>query len=98
LSVDEQIARVLDRLMPDREAIARLSAELMAGDGEHGGARLSVVRYFDAEDGEEEQLSAPNDPLQKLPGQDQLLGWVLKPEVMRFLLETGACVDVDEYG
>ena len=40
LAVDEQLAQVLDRLMPHVEAIARLSAELMADDGEQGGARL----------------------------------------------------------
>lgn len=42
-------------------------------------------------------LSPPDAALQKLPGQHQLLGWVLEPETMRFLVAANASVDVDEY-
>lgn len=98
LAVDEQLVRVVERLAPHSEEIIALAQELSAADPEHGGAVMRVVRYFDAEDGEEEELSSPDAALQKLPGQHQLLGWVLDREVLRFLLDVDAVLDVDEYG
>jgi hypothetical protein len=98
LTVDEQLAQVLARLTPYTEKIAELAAELTTREGEQSGARLSVVRYFGSDDGEEEEPSGPADPFQKLPGQHQLLGWTLSRETMRFLLATGSSLDVDEYG
>jgi len=59
---------------------------------------MQVVRYLNDESGEEEELSSPDAPWQKLSGQHQLLGWALEREVLEFLLATGACFDVDEYG
>lgn len=97
LCVDEQIAEVMDRLLPRQEHVIELAQELREDDPGHGGAKLSVVRYFNDSDGDEEQLNSPEAPLQKLPGQHQLLGWVLQPAVMTFLLATHAFVDVDEY-
>ena len=53
--VDEQIRHVVDRVLPYRDAIAALVAEL----GSAGGACLQVVRYFKDASGEEDQLSDP---------------------------------------
>jgi hypothetical protein len=58
---------------------------------------MSVVRYFNDDEGEEEAFSAPNAPLQKLQGQHQLLGWNLGSRVLGFLVAVGADLDVDEY-
>jgi hypothetical protein len=90
--------KIVCRLTPYTEKIAELAAELTTREGEQSGARLSVVRYFGSDDGEEEEPSGPADPFQKLPGQHQLLGWTLSRETMRFLLATGSSLDVDEYG
>jgi hypothetical protein len=98
LAVDEQLAQVVHRLAPRSAEIIALARELRADDPEHGGAVMRVVRYFDAEDGEEEELSPPDAPLRKLAGQHQLLGWVLDREVLEFLLAVDAVLDVDEYG
>jgi hypothetical protein len=97
LRVDEQIAELMDRMLPRQEHIIELAQELHRDEPGRGGAKLSVVRYLNDSDGEEEQFSAPEAPLQKLPGQHQLLGWVLEPTVMAFLLAAHAFVDVDEY-
>ncbi|MFC5753757.1 DUF4279 domain-containing protein [Actinomadura rugatobispora] len=98
LRVDEQIDRIIERLGPYRDRVVALSRELGVHGPEHGGAVLEVVRYFDDEDGEEEELSPPGAALQKLAGQHQLLGWGLDRRVLEFLLMTGAYLDVDEYG
>jgi hypothetical protein len=98
LRVDEQIDRVIERLGPHRDRIAALSRDLAVRDPEHGGAVLEIVRHFDYPFGEEEELSPPDAELRKLAGQHQLLGWGLDRGVLEFLLETGAYLDVDEYG
>lgn len=99
LTVDEQVNRLVARLAPHTEAIASLARELEARDGsESAGAHLQVVRFFDDEEGEEEELSPPEADFQKLAGQHQLLGWHVDLEVLKFLLEVGAELDVDEYG
>jgi hypothetical protein len=71
-------------------------------ESEHLGSVLQVVRFFDDEDGEEEELSVvelpDGDQLTKLSGQHQLLGWRLAPNVIDFLSTTHAILDVDEYG
>jgi hypothetical protein len=41
---------------------------------------------------------APDTPLQKLPGQHQLLGWHLDRDAVRLLARVGAEIDADEYG
>lgn len=84
LTVDEQVGRVIARLLPYHAQIAQLAAQL--AQEPDGGARLSVVRYFNDDEGEEEVLSAPDAPLQKFPGQHQLLGWNLSAPVLEFLV------------
>jgi hypothetical protein len=98
LGVDEQIGRVLDRLEPGMDRVVALAGELAAHEPETGGARLSVVRYFNDEDGEGELVDSPVPGLTKLPGQHQLLGWNLDRRVLEFLLAVGADLDIDEYG
>ncbi len=59
---------------------------------------LQLVRYFDDEDGEEEELSPSDAPLRKLAGQHQLLGRHLEADSLRFLARVRAAIDADEYG
>jgi hypothetical protein len=81
LCVDQQIARILERLAPHTAAIAALAERL--DDEEPGPAAvLEVVRYFNRQAG-------PEDP--------NLLGWHLGRDVLDFLQATGAVLDVDEY-
>ncbi|MER7174602.1 DUF4279 domain-containing protein [Streptomyces mesophilus] len=86
LRVDEQIARVVDRLRPHTDRIAELVVRLNAEEEEGTSAVLQVVRYFTAEE--------PPDPASHQPN---LFGWHLEPEVLAFLAATGAMLDVDEY-
>jgi len=97
-TIDEQLGPIVDRLWPYLDQLVPLIDELATEDADYGGAVLRVVRYFDGEQGEEEELSAPDAPLRKLPGQHQLLGWVLERKVLEFLLATNVCLDADEYG
>ncbi|MFE6049146.1 DUF4279 domain-containing protein [Kitasatospora sp. NPDC056446] len=90
LCVDEQVARVLDRLRPHTERIAELAGRLSAEE-EGGGAVLEVVRYFN--DTDEEQPS----PRPEAPDGPNLFGWHLGRDVLDFLAATGAVLDVDEY-
>ena len=108
--MDEQLAHVLDRLEPHTAAIAVLAAELRTTDaaesadriGRGGPAQLSVARWFDMEEGEEEDdgLVTLDDGrvLQRAGGQHQLLGWLLDRRAISFLAAVGADLDVDEYG
>jgi hypothetical protein len=93
--VDEQIAEVLARLAPVREALTTLLAE----SNTYG--VLQVVRYFDDPEGEpEHHPGAPDgiDGLEVVSGQHQMLGWHLDRSTIEFLVETGVELDVDEYG
>ncbi|GAA0552739.1 hypothetical protein GCM10010172_38990 [Paractinoplanes ferrugineus] len=87
LCVDEQVARILDRLRPHTTAIGALANRLAAADQESG-AVLEIVRCFRGEDAErhEHREDAPN-----------LFGWHLDRAVLDFLRATGAVLDVDEY-
>ncbi|MCP9948405.1 DUF4279 domain-containing protein [Actinomadura madurae] len=97
LTVDEQIAQVVDRLFEHAERIGALALELDgAGEG-WPAATLQVVRMFEHPDGEEEDRPAPVGGLEKLPGQHQLLGWHLDGRVLEFLRLTRAELDIDEY-
>ncbi|MFB7618312.1 DUF4279 domain-containing protein [Kitasatospora sp. NPDC056181] len=84
LCVDEQIARILDRLQPHTARIAELAGQLAIDDG---GAVLQVVRYFN--DSDDESPSHPDAP--------NLFGWHLGRDVLDFLAAVGAELDVDEY-
>ena len=83
LSVDDQVGRIVARLKPHTTRIAQLLGELSDEGDASAGAGVSVVRYFNDNDGdgEDAQLSAPDEVLQKLAGQHHLLGWHLGPLV-----------------
>ena len=95
LTIDEQAASVLDRLRGIEDRLVTIRPDLL---GEGGGCYLQFVRYFDYDEGEEEELSPPDAPLQKLAGQHQLLGWHLDADSLNFLSRIGAEIDADEYG
>ncbi|MFB6890336.1 DUF4279 domain-containing protein [Kitasatospora sp. NPDC056327] len=84
LCVDEQIARVLDRLRPHTARIAELAGRLATDDGR---AVLQVVRHFNDSDDE-----SPGHPDAR-----NLFGWHLGRDVLDFLAAVGADLDVDEY-
>ncbi len=86
LGVDEQLELLVDRLRPYQEALRSLGRSLREGDGDLAGISLNVVRYLDDEDGEADEY------------QHRLLGWHLNETLMRFALDLGAEIDVDEYG
>ncbi|MEU1196819.1 DUF4279 domain-containing protein [Streptomyces sp. NPDC005813] len=88
LRVDEQIARILDRLRPHTDRIAEVAARLSAEEEEGGAAVLEVVRYFNDDDAP--QVAAASD-------QSDLFGWHLDHDVLGFLAATGAALDIDEY-
>jgi hypothetical protein len=92
LTVDEQIARVVARVGPKRAAIRAL-----VESSSDTGAVLRIVRYFDSDQGEEEELTVVGD-LHKLTGQHQLLGWHLSSDVLDFVRDVHAEIDADEYG
>lgn len=98
LRVDQQIAKVIERVRPRQNEVELLSRELLA-EGPRCGASIGVVRHF--EEGEEEVIregEVDGLRLESLPGQHQLLGWHLDAEVLAFLVAIGAELDVDEYG
>jgi hypothetical protein len=96
LRVDDQITVVLDRIEPVRQKILDLIA------GGEVFARLQIVRNFDDESGEEEVLDPFVTPgggiAEKVPGQHQLLGWILSAEQVAVLASMRATIDSDEYG
>ena len=95
---------IVDRLNPYADAIGTLVEQIESTEESSPGVGgvLGVVRHFDDDEGEDEDLSIarqPGDPLLgKLPGQHQLLGWRLAPSVISFLLATRSALDIDEYG
>ena len=93
LCVDEQAARVVQRLSPHVEAIAALARQLDAEHDQGPGAVLQVVRQFNDVEGHDHLASAPLD----LADRPSLLGWHLGRDVLDFLHTTGAVLDVDEY-
>ena len=97
LTVDEQISRIVDRLLPHANRIGALVTELDEAEGGPGSSVLQVVRVFEHPEGEPEDLRGPVDGLEKLPGQHQLLGWHVDRRTLEFLRITGAELDIDEY-
>jgi hypothetical protein len=93
MTVDQQVATVLSRLLPIARKIADLRKDFPDVD-----AVLQIVRTFDDPDGAEEDLTPSELGYEKLAGQHQLLGWHLDHDVLNFLHLTGAELDVDEYG
>jgi hypothetical protein len=73
-------------LLPVEDAIAALVAELREQEGPAAGSDLSVLREFDSPDGDVDG------------GQHYLLGLHLSKDVVRFLANAQASIDVDEYG
>ena len=65
-------------------------------------ATLTIVRYFDDEAGEDDASAAgvtPEEELfERLPGQHQLLGWILPSESIELLASMRAQICADEYG
>lgn len=102
--VDDLVTALISRLAPYGERIGELALRLeqMASSPDRGGSVLSVVRYFDDEEGEEDDERIHELPdgtrLERLPGQHQLLGWYLDQTVIQFLHITHAGLNVDEYG
>jgi hypothetical protein len=96
LCVDDQITRVLGRIEPVRTKILDLIS------GGEVFARLQIVRNFDDESGEEEVLDSfvtpGGDIAEKVPGQHQLLGWILSADQVAVLASMRATIDSDEYG
>ena len=86
MQVGEQLEQLIGRLRPYRSRIRKLVDDLQAREGDMAGAKLQVVRYLDDEDGEADGW------------QHRLLGWHLTEDVLRFVLDLGAEIDVDEYG
>ncbi len=101
LSIEQQIEKTIERLLPCQSKIAVL-AEQLSLEGSGSGGSLNVVRYFDDENGEEEDEASARlvdgKEFVKLSGQHQLLGWTLSVETMQFLTAVGANLNVDEYG
>ena len=89
-TVDDQIEKLIRRILPAKDRLIEL---VRTTDVE---VSLQVVRHFDDPEGEQEIIDE-DEELVKLPGQHQLLGWHLTNEVINFLHETGAEIDVDEY-
>ncbi|NDU77451.1 DUF4279 domain-containing protein [Actinomadura sp. DSM 109109] len=96
LTVDEQIARIVDRLFAHAERIGDLVEELDRADGGIRAGTLQVVRVFEGPDGEEES-GRPVHGLERLAGQHQLLGWHLDARTLEFLRLARSELDVDEY-
>ncbi|CAN3977446.1 DUF4279 domain-containing protein [Kitasatospora purpeofusca] len=92
LSVDEQIARVLERLAPHAAGIAAVARRLDAEDPRGPSAVLEIVRYFNDETGRREHVLG--DAAAEAP---DLFGWHLGRDILDFLHLTGAVLDVDEY-
>ena len=93
--IDVQAAAVLDRIAPAAGAVRRVVDRGAA-------AELVLVRYFNDENGTEENLEPVATPdglrLEPIAGQHQLLGWCLGSEQLALLAAMRASIDADEYG
>lgn len=88
--VDDQIELLIKRVLPVKDRLVELKRST---DIE---VSISVVRHFDDPEGEHEMIDEDAEFI-KLPGQHQLLGWHLSTKVIKFLHETEAEIDIDEY-
>lgn len=93
MSVNEQVAQIMERLAPHVDAIAALARRLDAEDPQGHSAMLEIVRKFNHYEGQDRLASAPPE---LVDGPD-LLGWHLDRDVLDFLHATGAGLGVDEY-
>lgn len=93
MSVDQQVARIVERLAPYVDTIAALARRLGAEAGEGHSAVLEIVRKFNHDKGQDRLADTPPE---LVDGPD-LLGWHLDRDVLDFLHATGAVLDVDEY-
>ena len=104
LTVADHLDIIVRRLTACAEMIGSVVEEIVSAspDARGVGSVLQIVRYFDEEEGQEEESSTLDQPdggqLERLPGQRQLLGWRLSPSVIEFLRLTHAALDIDEYG
>jgi len=94
--LDDQISEVLARIQP----VGSIVRELVRTTDTL--AYLRIVRYFNVQDGIEENLDdisgAGQRVLEHVGGQHQMLGWYLTPNQIELLAHLGAGIDADEYG
>ena len=96
--VGAMLTEIVDLIEPLADRLAALRAlDPKDASGEGLGYGITVVRYFNARDGVEEEIVAQGD-LVKMPGQHQLLSFSMEPELMLRLSALGCDVDFDEYG
>lgn len=88
---EELIIDLVQRVEPSAESVRRLASTPETSVG------ISVVRYFNDPDGEEENL-ASEGPFEKLAGQHQRLGFHIDLELMARLQSLQCELDFDEYG
>ena len=93
LRIDEQIARVLERLAPHTTAIATLARRLDSEEHDKPSTVLQVVRYFNDEPDQQDPPTAGKDRADS----PNMFGWHVGREVLDFLHTTGAVLDIDEY-
>ncbi|WP_229070906.1 DUF4279 domain-containing protein [Actinoplanes sp. DH11] len=98
LTVEEQIASIVDRLFAYAPMIGDVATELDRIDGMPGAATMQVVRVFEHPAPKAEELSRPVDVPAEPLEQPSLLGWRLNARTLTFLQLTHAELDVDEYG
>lgn len=95
-ALDVQAGAVLDRVAPVAGVIRAMV------DRDDVTADLVFVRYFNDQDGEEEDLDPVTTPdglvLERIAGQHQLLGWCLESDQVALLATMRASIDADEYG
>jgi Domain of unknown function (DUF4279) len=100
LNIDEQIAKVLSRVKSHSADIAMIVKELER-ESPPGGAQLSIVRYFNDQDGADAKWGTieSSKGIEEVRGplDHDLLGWRLSADDLGFLVEIGANIWVDEY-
>lgn len=90
--LDDHFEALLALLSPHLDRIGALT------EGGEVGACLTVVRRFEPEPEDQAVLERYVQPgFDRLRGQHPLVGFVLTPQLLRFLSATGASVDFDEY-